>query len=247
MSNVAVVEKAQPQQLATVDNTTAMLSVIERAARDPEIDIEKFERLMAMKERLEAKENERQFNEAMSRVQASMRRVSADATNSQTRSNYATYGQLDRALRPLYTAEHLSLSFGTEPAAEGFVGVVCYVSHASGHTREYRACVPADGKGAKGGDVMTKTHAFGSGTSYGMRYLLKMIFNVAIGDDDDDGNTAGGSVDPAWQDAINGAVDETGLRKVKADMVSKWGAPERIPASLVAAYNTRLEAIRGHK
>ena len=48
------------------------------------------------------------------------------------------------------------------------------------------------GKGAKGGDVMTKTHAFGSGTSYGMRYLLKMIFNVAIGEEDDDGNSASG-------------------------------------------------------
>ena len=51
--------------------------------------------------------------------------------------------------------------------------------------------MPADGKGAKGGDVMTKTHATGSATSYGMRYLLKMIFNVAVGTEkDDDGNAA---------------------------------------------------------
>jgi len=50
--------------------------------------------------------------------------------------------------------------------------------------------MPADGKGAKGGDVMTKTHAAGSAMSYGMRYLLKMIFNVAIGENDDDGNGA---------------------------------------------------------
>jgi hypothetical protein len=50
--------------------------------------------------------------------------------------------------------------------------------------------MPADGKGAKGGDVMTRTHATGSALSYGMRYLLKMIFNVAVGEDDDDGNDA---------------------------------------------------------
>ena len=48
--------------------------------------------------------------------------------------------------------------------------------------------MPADGKGAKGGDVMTKTHATGAAVSYGMRYLLKMIFNVAVGEDDTDGN-----------------------------------------------------------
>ena len=66
--------------------------------------------------------------------------------------------------------------------------MLAYVSHVGGHTRRYEAAMPADGKGAKGGDVMTKTHAFGAATSYGMRYLLKMIFNVAIGEYDLDGN-----------------------------------------------------------
>jgi hypothetical protein len=42
---------------------------------------------------------------------------------------------------------------------------------------------------------MTKTHAMGSGVSYGMRYLLRMIFNLAI-DYDDDGNAAGGRAKP---------------------------------------------------
>ena len=50
--------------------------------------------------------------------------------------------------------------------------------------------MPSDGKGAKGGDVMTKTHATGAAMSYGMRYLLKFIFNVAVGEDDTDGNGA---------------------------------------------------------
>ena len=76
------------------------------------------------------------------------------------------------------------------------VRVVCYVGHVGGHSRAYHVDMPADGKGAKGGDVMTKTHAVGAGMSYGMRYLLKMIFNIAIGEDDDDGNGAGDSCDP---------------------------------------------------
>ena len=167
-----------------------LLDVISRAASDPSVDIEKMERLWAMKERMDAKQAEIEFNAALSRVQASMGRISADATNKQTSSKYATYGHLDAALRPLYTAEGFSLSFGTEPSSDGKVGMVCYVSHSAGHTRTYKADVPSDGKGAKGGDVMTKTHAFGSGASYGMRYLLKMIFNVAIGEDDDDGNAS---------------------------------------------------------
>ena len=39
---------------------------------------------------------------------------------------------------------------------------------------------------------MTKTHATGSAFTYGQRYLLKMIFNVATGEQDDDGQKAGG-------------------------------------------------------
>jgi hypothetical protein len=62
--------------------------------------------------------------------------------------------------------------------------------HLGGHVKPYQVDMPADGKGAKGGDVMTKTHATGSALSYGMRYLLKLIFNVAVGEDDDDGNHA---------------------------------------------------------
>lgn len=192
MSKTELIQREESTQVAQVAESTTILQVIQRAAADPQCDIEKMERLMQMKERMDAKQAEADFNAALSRVQAGMGRVEADATNSQTRSQYATYGKLDKAVRPVYTAEGFSLSFSTEPAPEGMVGMVCFVSHRSGHTREYRALVPSDGKGAKGGDVMTKTHAFGSGTSYGMRYLLKMIFNIAIGEEDDDGNAATG-------------------------------------------------------
>ena len=50
--------------------------------------------------------------------------------------------------------------------------------------------MPADGKGAKGGDVMTKTHAAGAAVTYGRRYLLGMIFNITTITKDDDGNSA---------------------------------------------------------
>lgn len=68
--------------------------------------------------------------------------------------------------------------------------MICDVCHNGGHVRQYRLLMPADGKGARGGDVMTRTHATGSAVSYGMRYQLRMIFNLAI-DQDDDGNAAG--------------------------------------------------------
>lgn len=169
------------------------IQIIAQAARDPSVDIEKMERLWQMHERLKNRAAEEAFNAAMNLAQSEMGRVSADAVNTQTRSRYATYGNLDAALRPVYTRHGFALSFDTgDGAPEGYTRVLAYVSHSAGHTRTYKADMPADGKGAKGGDVMTKTHASGASMSYGMRYLLKLIFNVAIGEDDNDGNGDGG-------------------------------------------------------
>lgn len=171
--------------------SATLMQIIERASVNPQVDVEKMERLFLMHEGIVKKQAEMAFNTSMSEAQSKSRRVEADATNPQTRSKYASYAALDRSLRPIYTGTGFSLSFDTgDGAPQDWVRVVCYVAHSGGHSRKYHIDMPADGKGAKGGDVMTKTHATGSAMSYGMRYLLKMIFNVAVGEDDDDGNGA---------------------------------------------------------
>src|SRR5579862_8757469 len=173
----------KPAQLApAAPSTTDILTVISRAAADPATDVDKLDRLLSMYERIEGTKAETAFNAALNACQAAVGRIAADAVNPQTRSNYATYAKLDKILRPIYTANGFSLSFdeGDSPKAD-HVRVVCHVSHSQGHTRTYHKDMPADGKGAKGGDVMTKTHASGAAQSYGMRYLLKGIFNIAIG------------------------------------------------------------------
>jgi hypothetical protein len=173
---------------ALVENS-AIISMIERAASDQRVDVDKLERLMAMRERMEAKQAETAFNIAMKDAQSEMRPIGADALNPQTKSKYATYAKLDSVLRPIYTRHGFSLSFDEDDSPKAdHVRVVCYLAHEAGHTRTYRKDMPADGKGAKGGDVMTKTHATGAAASYGARYLLKGIFNIAVGEEDKDGN-----------------------------------------------------------
>jgi hypothetical protein len=209
------VAKIDPHQ-EVVPDVPAIVSMIERAARDPAVDIDKMERLLQMQERMVARNAEQAFFAAMTAAQAEMRPVAADSNNPQTRSRYASYAALDRAVRPIYSKHGFSLSFDTEPGApDGFVRVVCFAS-CGGHTRKYQVDMPADGKGAKGGDVMTKTHAVGSGMSYGQRYLLKMIFNIAVGEDDD-GNRAGGEKITADQAAdVQAMIEDIGGDKHEA-------------------------------
>jgi len=151
--------------------------------------VEQLQILQDMHFKQMARDAEIEFNQALNQIQAEVGRIAPNMTNPQTRSQYATYDKLDSVLRPVYTRHGLSLSFSEEdsPKAE-HVRIVCYVSHANGHTRMYRKDMPIVTKGIKGNEMMTPTHAAATAESYAKRYLLKDIFNLAIGEDDTDGN-----------------------------------------------------------
>jgi hypothetical protein len=196
------------------DESASLMQVITRAAADPSVDMDKLDRLMKMHQQIQAQKALAAFNTAMSACQQEMEPVRANAENPQTRSRYADYAQLDRAVRPIYTKHGFSLSFdeGTSDKPD-FVRVLCDCAHGGGHTRQYHTDMPADGKGAKGGDVMTKTHAVGAAKSYGKRYLLKDIFNIAVGEGDNDGNDVEPTIGPGQIAALEQLIAE-----VKADV-----------------------------
>lgn len=207
--------------------------------KDAAIDV--IERLAALQKQEREYAAEIDFNDAMNKVQEQIKRVAPDLDNSQTRSKYASYAAIDRKIRPVYSQAGFSLSFDTAdcPLPE-HVRVVCYVALA-GHTRRYQVDMPCDGKGAKGGDVMTKTHAAGAAMSYGMRYLVKGIFNIAVGEEDTDGNleTNGELIEQLeW---IENASTPEELKKLYA---AAYGMFEANPAALkviIAAKKKRKE------
>lgn len=200
------------------DRPVSMLDIIDRASRDPSVDIDKLERLIGLKREIDAGEARREYDAAMSRAQEEMRPIRANLENPQTHSEYADYAALDRAIRPIYAKHGFSLSFGTgDGAPDGCVRVVCTVA-AHGHRETPHLDMPADGKGARGNDVMTRTHATGAAVTYGKRYLLGMIFNLAV-TRDDDGNGASGDYDglaTGPRDANGRAMSNYNARKAAA-------------------------------
>lgn len=232
-------------ETAPVEYNAGLMEVIARAASDPSVDIDKMERLIAMQERIQEREAERAFNIAMNAAQAEMRPIAANASNPQTRSRYATFDKLDRVLRPIYTAHGFSHSFdeGESPKPD-HVRVLCYLSHIDGHTRTYHRDMPADGKGAKGGDVMTKTHAAGAAGSYGARYLLKGIWNVAVGEEDSDGNDQRPSVPPAEYAKIVQLVEATNTN-VKTMFKALGIRAEKLTHMTKDEYDKAVDALNG--
>jgi hypothetical protein len=179
---------------APISAGDAFLTMIERAARDPSVDIDKMERLFAMRERMQARDAESAFNAAMAAAQAELKPVAKNAYNEQTRSKYATLDKIASAIDPIIHKHGFGCSYGEfQSAKENYHGTICYVTHAAGHSKEFRFEIPIDAAGMKGNVNKTPTHAYGSTTSYGCRYAKLCVFDVSTTNEDDDGNAAGGN------------------------------------------------------
>lgn len=185
--------------------------------------IDVIERLAALQRETLDREAETAFNDAMNRVQEKIKRIAPDLENKSKNSKYASYAAIDRVIRPIYAEEGFSLSFthADSPKAD-HIRVICRCARRS-HKELYQVDWPVDTKGPQGSAVMTATQATGASDSYAKRYLVKDIFNIAIGEDDRDGNLMPENqerdfilaieaadnlqaLERAYKDAIKGAV-----------------------------------------
>jgi hypothetical protein len=163
------------------------MSTLDRALQN-KTDPAMVERLYDLIDNIQMREAEKRFSADFAAAQAEMEPINADASNPQTRSRYATYAALDRAIRPIYSRHGFAPTFTTEPMIEpDMLLIVGFLGHKDGFQRRYQIPMPRETKGSRGGDVMTKTHATGSAFTYGKRYLLTAMFNLSV-DDDNDGN-----------------------------------------------------------
>lgn len=200
----------------------SMMSMIERAARDPAVDIDKLERLFALRERMVAADKKTAYNAAMAIVQSKIKPVYRDAMNQSTSSAYARLETISDAITPIYTAEGFSLSFdtGDSPKAD-HIRIICEVMHSAGHTAEKHFDLALDNVGIKGNPNKTAVQASGSTISYGRRYLKLMVFDVVLTNEDNDGN------DPPKTDEIRGealnVADPVEARRRADQMLSALG------------------------
>jgi hypothetical protein len=187
---------APPQTPAPVQQSPDnIMAVIARAAADPNVDVGKMERLLAMIREEDKRVAEQLFNAAMARAQAEMPLILKKATNPSTNSKFAKLEAIAKAILPVVEKHNFSLQFSEDdsPKPEK-IRVVCKVSHAAdlngkqySHSEIFHMDLSPDDTGAKGSPTKTKIHGEGSTFSYGRRYLTCMIFNLTIIGEDDDG------------------------------------------------------------
>jgi hypothetical protein len=177
------------REVATVSEDAAILQVIARAARDPNIDIDKMERLLQMQERIVERQAKTAYADALSRLQPTLpiigERGAIKNNSGAVQSKYALWEDIVGIVTPLLAAQGFSLSFRTGNK-DGKIQVTGVLTHREGHSEETTLDLPADTSGSK-----NAVQAVASSVSYGKRYTAGALLNLRTGELDDDGKTAG--------------------------------------------------------
>src|SRR5215468_4577915 len=229
------------------DNPSTVLALIERVALAPRANVEKLDRMMAMYERLKAKEAELAFNGAKGRILKKLAGIKivknrsvvpeSDKAGSQKGTfeafRYAPLEEIDKHLRPLLAEEEMDLSYSDEPCEGGDILVRGRLKHLpGGHYEDSFMPAPPDTTGGK-----SNVQAVGSTNSFLRRYIACNIFNIVVVGDDDDGN--GGAIDEAQSKTILNLIKKAKvgpkfLKYMKAQSVEEAGSLEAAVATIAA-------------
>ena len=184
--------------VAIQEGPGALLTAIVQMARDPSVDADKLEKLLAMQERMEAREAERQFNQAMMRLPPIhvKKNGTIDLTSKEDRAAgragksvpFAKWEDMAAVVEPLLEREGFRLSFDSipRPGDGGGLIVTGRLSHRDGHGRTASMPLPLDS-----GPGRNNLQAIGSTLSYGKRYAAEMLLNIVRDGADDDGVRGG--------------------------------------------------------
>ena len=182
-------------------------------AMDKEFDLDRLQQIIEMQERQEARTAKQEFVKALNAAQSEMEIIVKDKKNEQKNTLYARLESVNKKVMPCITSHGFSPSLSERPSTpdhpvrEGDRRFVLTLSHVGGHSQEYIGDFPIDGKGAKGGNVMSETQGYVSTGSYAQRVLICRALNLTIADSDTDGELDSNPISSDAIEALNALLD----------------------------------------
>lgn len=244
------IQRVEETALPALSEAAAIIQVIERAAANPNVDIEKMERLLDMHERVKARNAKTAYAAALAELQPRLPTVSkrgmitvpAKDGKPGHETPFARWEDINEAIRPVLAEYGFALSFRMGLAQDGKVMITGILSHREGHQEETTITLVHDATGSK-----NAVQAVGSTVSYGKRYTAMALLNITTGGEDDDGHMApGGFVSDEQAATIQALIVEVGadprrfLAHMKAESVAAISAKHYDAA--VAALKAKARA-----
>ena len=206
------------------------LAMIERMASNPAVDPAKLRELLAFQKDVMSTQAKIEFDEAMARLQPLLPQIKRDAKGHNAQ--YAKYENVDKIVRPFYTAEGFTISYDTR--GQTHFGTI---THRAGHSRTCQIDFSPDKSGNK-----NDPQAIISALSYAKRNLLQMLLNIVTTGEDDDG--AGSPITDEQAKEIKDGLRESGL---DVALLLKTLKVENVEAIPLSAYKRAMTAINAKK
>lgn len=190
MTNIEPQTVASETPSLPAKQESPLISIIERLATNPEIDVGKIEQVFNLHMKLLEREAEVAFNRDMAFAQNEIQNVVVNRHNPHTNSAFADIAALHEAAKPIWTKCGFSVISYAQPIpnVDDEIEIICQVRHKDGHKVEFRDTWPIDSKSLSGKDVKTPMQGKGSTMSYARRYMELGIFDIAVSKYDKDGN-----------------------------------------------------------
>ncbi|KFE50106.1 ERF family protein [Pseudomonas syringae] len=244
MAGEIILPEQRRQAVVPISSDSSIMAVISRAAADPTCDIDKLERLMAMHERMQARDAESEFNAAMAAMQSDIPSIAergAIVVNGQKRSDYATFEDINDVIKPIMQQHGFAITFKVENVAAG-LNVTGILMHRAGHRESTSMLLPLDTSGSK-----NAVQAVGSSTSYGKRYVMSALLNLTTRGEDDDGHAAVPTANITAVQALGiNALLTRCTEKTKDWFIGEYGSVECVPKArhdvLVSQLNKAIKA-----
>ena len=188
MNAVAQIPKGSPIAKGATETATIM-QVIERAATNPAVDVDKMARLLDMHIQMTGRAAKSAYIEAVRVVKRNLPVIAKNGLieiKGRESTPYTLYEDIDEAISPILDEHGLVLTFRTSQAPDGRLIVTGVLSHSDGHEERTDLTLPYDSSGSKNG-----VQAVGSSLSYGKRYAATALLNLVSRGEDDDGQTGG--------------------------------------------------------
>ncbi len=191
----------------------SLLSIIERVACNPNVDIERMQALLTMRAEEEERQRRiaredreedarREFLTAFSKVQAEIGPIIRSRKNEHTRSTYADLADIERIVTPILTKHGFSTTAVPVPCElDRHIRMRLIIGHAGGHERTYEDDFPLDDAGSQGKVNKTGIQAKGSTQTYARRYLKADALDLSFMDDRD-GNAPRRDAGPINRDQL---------------------------------------------
>lgn len=221
--STAIAHRQESAAVVQAGESATILQVIQRAAADPQCDIEKMERLMNMHERMQARNAEAEFSAAMAEMQCDIPSI-AERGKGHGTVRYATFEDINDVIKPIMQRHGFALTFKVEHH-QGGINVTGILMHRSGHREQTTMLLPNDTSGSK-----NAVQAVGSSVSYGKRYVMSALLNITTRGEDDDGYAAGPQVPviTASQAAQLQGLLEKCNAKTREGFAGMYGSPETV-------------------